>query len=51
MSGSLAADGNLKCKVGGTTVASASFDVSGRIDDGKILFKLPYIGEKSIRLF
>lgn len=51
MSGSLKADGSIKCKAGGQTIASATFDVSGRIDDGRIVFKLPYIGDKSVRLF
>lgn len=51
MSGSLAADGRLKCVLRGQTIASASFDVGGRIDNGKIMFKIPYIGNKSIRMF
>jgi hypothetical protein len=51
MSGSQRVDGTLRCYVGGERVGRASFDVSGRIDDGRIIFRLPYIGEESIRLF
>lgn len=51
MSGSLELDGSVKCYVNGRKVASASFDIGGRIDDGKIVFKFPFIGNKSIRLF
>lgn len=51
MSGSLRADGSIKCYVGNNKVGSASFDISARIDDGKLVFRLPYIGEESVRLF
>ena len=51
MSGSLGLDGSVVCKVGGKKVGSASIDISGGIDDGKIEFRLPYIGKKSITLF
>ncbi|MGH2730079.1 MAG: Calx-beta domain-containing protein [Actinomycetota bacterium] len=46
MSGSLKLDGSVKCGK-----LSAKIDVSGTIDDGKIVVKLPYIGNKSISLF
>lgn len=51
MSGSLGVDGSVKCYVGGKKVASASFDLSAQIDDGKLVFKLPIIGAKSVTLF
>jgi hypothetical protein len=52
MSGSVGLDGSVKCYIGGKRVLSASMNgLSGSIDDGKITFRLPYIGNKSITLF
>ncbi|MGH2806673.1 MAG: Calx-beta domain-containing protein [Actinomycetota bacterium] len=51
MSGSLGVDGRVRCYAGGQKVASASFDLSGRIDDGRLIFRLPILGEEAIRIF
>lgn len=51
MSGSVGLDGSVKCYVGDNKVASASIDLSGSIDDGKLEFRLPLIGQKSVTLF
>ncbi|MEA2452904.1 MAG: hypothetical protein QOG04_1614 [Actinomycetota bacterium] len=51
MSGSVGLDGSVKCYVGNNKVASASIDLSGSIDDGKLEFRLPLIGKKSVTLF
>jgi hypothetical protein len=42
----------VKCYIGNNKVLSATMNgLSGSIDDGKITFRLPYIGNKSITLF
>lgn len=52
MSGSLGLDGDVDCFLGNKRVLSANMNgLSGSIDDGKITFRLPYIGPKSITLF
>jgi Tol biopolymer transport system component len=50
VAGSLEADGRVTCKAGGATVATKKFKIGGRFDDGRVFFRLPLIGEKSIRI-
>ena len=47
-SGSLRLDGRMRCYVGDTRVASASFDVGGEIDNDGIVFDLPFIGKTRV---
>ena len=44
-SGSIGLDGRMRCYVGNTQVASASFDISAEISNKGISGDFPYIGE------